>query len=59
MNKKEYIKPTAKQIIISNESLLAGSDPNVVTASFGGDDGGVGEAESKHYDLWDYDDDEY
>lgn len=55
MNKKEYIKPIVKHIIINNEALLAASDdPNVVSFSFEGDDGGAGEAEVKgHNRAWD------
>lgn len=51
MNKKEYIKPIAKQVVIANESLLAGS----VKGEYGGDDGGSGEAEAKGND-WTWDD---
>ena len=42
MKKKLYIKPRAVQIDLTNESLLAAgsNDPDVVTASYGGDDNG-------------------
>lgn len=54
MNKKKYIKPTARMVFISNESLLAGSgDPNVTTASYEGNDSGSGEAEAKGNWAWD------
>lgn len=60
MKKKLYIKPRAVQIDLTNESLLAGSnDPDVVTASYGGDDnGGNGdtpeaEAKSNGRIIWD------
>lgn len=56
MNKKEYFKPIAKQIVITNEALLAGSgDPNIATLSFEGDDNGSGEAEAKGNWIWDND----
>lgn len=64
MNKKEYKKPIAKQIIIANESLLTVSggesyDPNVATATlnYKGDDKGNAEAESKR-NHWVWDDEE-
>lgn len=55
MNKKVYIKPIEKQIIITNESLLADSgDPNIQTMDYEGDDKGYGEAEVKgHNRAWD------
>ena len=56
MNKKAYIKPIEKQIILTNESLLmAGSnDPDIKSLDYGGDDDGNGEAEVKGNGLlWD------
>lgn len=64
MNKKEYKKPIAKQIIIANELLFTDSggescDPNVATATLNymGDDNGNAEAESKR-NHWVWDDEE-
>lgn len=64
MEKKEYIKPRATLIDLSNESLLAGSytiEPEYtkVTASYAGDDNGSNgdtpEAETKSVGriIWD------
>lgn len=56
MNKKAYIKPIEKQIILTNESLLmAGSnDPDIMSLDYEGDDDGDGEAEVKVNGLlWD------
>lgn len=52
MNKKEYIKPIAKQVVIANGSLLAGSPEK---GEYAGDDGGSGETEAKGND-WTWDD---